>query len=138
MFYTLIAQFGGGFKGPATGVFDPAMSSPFNSLNGIISLIVSFLTVLGGLAFLLYFIFGGLQWTLAGGDTGKVDTAKKQMTNGAIGLIIIVISYGIIAVVGTVLGLDILNPGTVIQKTIGPGGVGTSGSGTSTVPTPTP
>ncbi len=65
---------------------------------------------------IMYFIFGALQWTLAGGEEGKVESAKKQMTNGAIGLIIIVIAYGVIAVVGSVLGLNILNPGCEIQK----------------------
>jgi cytochrome bd-type quinol oxidase subunit 2 len=122
MIFTLIAQFGGGFTGPATGVFDPnvAAGGQFDSLNNILSLIVTFLTVLAGLAFLLYFIFGGLQWTLAGGDQGKVDSAKTQMTNGAIGLIIVVLSYGIIAVIGQVLGLQILNPGEVIQTQLNP------------------
>lgn len=124
MIFTLIAQFGSdGFTGPATGVFDPG-ADPFASLDNILSLIITFLTVLAGLAFLLYFIFGGLQWTLAGGDQGKVDSAKTQMTNGAIGLIIVVISYGIMAVIGQVLGLKLLNPGEVIESQLDPNGSG--------------
>ena len=105
----------GGFTGPGTGVFDPRTTGACNSLEQIISTILGFLTVLAGLVFLLYFVFGALQWTLAGGDQGKVDTAKKQMTNGAIGLIIIIVSYGIMGVIGGALGLDLLNPGAAIQ-----------------------
>ncbi|MEO8581544.1 MAG: hypothetical protein ABI425_03080 [Patescibacteria group bacterium] len=105
----------GQFQGAGTGVFDPTITGACNSLEGIISLILGFLTVLAGLAFLLYFLFGALQWTLAGGDEGKVETAKKQMTNGAIGLIIVIISYGIMAVIGGALGLDLLAPGTAIN-----------------------
>lgn len=126
MIFTLLAQFGGGFKGPGLFSFttvpnDPCGAQATKNLADIISLILSFLTVLAGLAFLLYFIFGGLQWTLAGGDQGKVDSAKKQMTNGAIGLIIVIVSYGIVAVIGSVVGLDILDPAKVILTQINPG-----------------
>lgn len=74
------------------------------------STIIGFLTVLGGLAFGLYFILGAIAWITSSGDTQKVDAAKGQMTSAGIGLVVIVSSYIIIGVVGTVLGLDILNP----------------------------
>lgn len=113
----------GSFKGPGVGIFDPGYGlsgvtakSAAWSLESILSNVIGFLTVIAGLAFLMYFVFGALQWTLAGGDEGKVDSAKKQMTNGAIGLIIIIIAYGVIAVVGGVLGLNILDPGCELQK----------------------
>lgn len=133
MIFNLIAQFGDGFTGPSIGVFStegiqPCGNLATENLNGIISLILGFLTVLAGLAFLMYFIFGGLQWTLAGGDTGKVDNAKKQMTNGAIGLIIVIVAYGIMAIVGSVVGLDLLNPGEVIQSQLYPGDKGCTGA----------
>lgn len=118
LIFNLIAQFGTGFEGPGDNVFNPGttIDTAGSSVENIFSLIIGFLTVLAGLAFLLYFVFGGLQWVLAGGDQGKVDSAKKQMTNGAIGLIIIVVSYGIVAVVSSVLGLNILAPGEEIIR----------------------
>ena len=73
------------------------------------------LTVVAGMAFALYFLLGGLNWITAGGDKGKIDKAKGMMTNGAIGLIIIVLSYSITWIVGKALGLDILNPATIIN-----------------------
>lgn len=79
-------------------------------LNTLLSQIIGFLTVIAGLAFLIYFLLGGLQWLTAGGDKAKVDSAKTQMTNGVIGLIIIVAAYGIVWIVGNVLGFNILNP----------------------------
>lgn len=121
MILNLIAQFGDGFKVPGSGFFKTDATvgecgtKALTNFNDIISLIIGFLTVIAGLAFLLYFVFGGLQWALAGGDSGKVDSAKKQMTNGAIGLIIVIVAYGVIAVVGTVVGLDILNPGNMLS-----------------------
>lgn len=73
------------------------------------------LTAVAGIAFTLYFLLGGLTWITAGGDKSKVDTAKTMMTNGAIGLIIIVVSYAIVWIVSAALGLDVLEPGKIIQ-----------------------
>lgn len=65
--------------------------------------------ILGGLAFLIFFIWGGLNWILAGGDKVKIDSAQKQMTNGLIGLVILVISFAIVGFLSNFLGFDLLN-----------------------------
>lgn len=75
-----------------------------------ISTIVTTITVIGSLSFVIYFTIGALKWITAGGDKGKVAEAQSQMTQGAIGLIALVASYFVIGIVGGVLGLDILNP----------------------------
>lgn len=110
---------------PPADVYQPGNTSATagQTLNFFISNMVGFLTILGGITFMLYFFFGALQWVLAGSDDGKVETAKKQMTNGAIGLIIIILSYGIIAAIGRIVGLDILDPGSLIQSLNPVGGV---------------
>jgi hypothetical protein len=84
-------------------------------LNLLLSNIFGFLTIVGGLAFLIYFVIGAISWITAGGDQQKVETARKYMTNGAVGMIIIVGAYAIIAIVGQVLGIDLLNPGELIK-----------------------
>lgn len=84
-------------------------------LDNIFSTVLGFLTITAGLAFLIYFTIGALNWVTAGGDAKKVDTAKSYMTNGAIGMIIIVASYSIIWIVGEVLGIDILNTGHTVD-----------------------
>lgn len=116
--FTFLAQFGSGLEGPGQGVLDPGATkeSAAASLNNTISLIIGMLTIVAGLAFLIYFFIGALNWVTSGGDQGKVDNAKKNMTHGAIGLIIIVLSYGIVALVGEILGIEILNPGQAIIK----------------------
>ncbi len=81
----------------------------------LISNVLVVLTVVAGISFTLYFLLGGLNWITAGGDKSKVDKAKGMMTNGAIGLIIIAVSYAIVWIVGAALGLDILEPGKIIQ-----------------------
>ena len=94
----------GGDIGGSTSAFEKLISN---------TLVV--LTVVSGISFVLYFLLGGLNWITAGGDKGKIDKAKGMMTGGAIGLIIIVLSYSITWIVGKALGLNILEPGTIIQ-----------------------
>lgn len=83
------------------------------------------IVVVGGLAFLLYFVLGGIEWTTAGGDKNKVEEAQKKLTNGFIGLVILVGSYAIIAFIQDVLGLSILN----IDWTFGGGAASPTGGG---------
>ena len=79
-----------------------------------ISALVATITVVGGLAFLVYFFLGALKWITSGGDKTKVADAQASMSQGAIGLIALVAAYFIIGIVGGVLGLDILNPVSVL------------------------
>lgn len=93
-----------------------------SQIERILTMAVGFLTVVGGLTFLIFFLIGGITWITAAGDTKKVEDAKKYMTNGAIGIIIIVAAYAVIWIVGEVLGLKILNPADTIDKFL-PGGL---------------
>jgi hypothetical protein len=86
-----------------------------SAIEKLISNVLVVLTVVAGIAFVLYFLMGGLNWITAGGDKGKIEKAKGMMTNGAIGMIAIAVSYAIVWIVGKALGIDVLNPGTVIN-----------------------
>jgi len=79
-------------------------------LDIFISNVVTALTIVAGIAFILYFMIGALSWITAGGQRDNVEKAQKQMTNAAIGMIAVVVSYFIAAIIGTILGIDILNP----------------------------
>lgn len=80
------------------------------SMELLISNILTTLTVIAGIAFVIQFLLGGLNWITAGGDKGKVDKAKGMMTGGAIGLIIIVVSFSVVWIVGQAIGFNILTP----------------------------
>ncbi len=67
------------------------------------------IVVVGALAFLLYFAWGGIEWVLAGGDKTKVEEAQKKLTNGFIGLAVLVASYAVVAFIQDVLGISILD-----------------------------
>lgn len=76
----------------------------------LLSNVIRTLTVVGGLAFVIFFALGGLKWLTAGGDKAKVEEAKTQMTQSVIGLVAIVAALFVVGIVGGVLGIDILNP----------------------------
>lgn len=79
-------------------------------LSSILSTIVTTLTIVGGLAFVIFFTLGGLKWLTAGGDKTKVQEAQTQMTQGVIGLVAMVAGLFVVGIVGGVLGIDFLNP----------------------------
>lgn len=84
----------------------------------IISSMLGLLTALGGIFFIYTFLQGALSWISAGGDSGKIQKARDQMIQGAIGLIILVAAYAIIGVIGTVVGIDILTPAKMIDDVL--------------------
>ncbi len=98
--------------------YQPKGTKAENFLNTgehIISNILAVLSILGGIYFVVYFLLGGLNWITAGGDQGKIDKAKKQMTGAAIGLIIISASYAISYIVGLVTGIHVLEPANLLK-----------------------
>ncbi len=67
------------------------------------------LILVGGLAFILFFLWGGLEWITAGGDKAKIETARAKITQGLLGLAILAASYVIIKFVESAIGLNLLN-----------------------------
>jgi len=109
--------------GPITGVgkFQPTgdFSDAPTQIESMFTMVFGFLTIVAGLTFLIYFLIGALNWVTGGGDEKKVDTAKSYMTNGAIGLIIVIAAYSIVFIVGKVLGLNILDVAGSLNKITG-------------------
>lgn len=91
-------------------------SSYLSTAETILSNVLAILSIIGAIMFAINFLLGGLNWISAGGDQGKIDKAKKQMTGAAIGLIIIAASYAITSIVGAVTGIEILNPAATITS----------------------
>ncbi len=65
--------------------------SPESILMQVISLVLTFV----GVGFLILMIIGGFNWMTAQGNETKVDKAKKTITAGVIGLIVVFSAYAI-------------------------------------------
>lgn len=99
------------------------------TLEKIISNTVGFFTVVGGLTFIIYLVLAGLTWITAREEDARLSKAKQMFTNALVGLAIVVISWAMAGVVGTIFGFDLLNPAQYIEKISPGGGSGENGGG---------
>lgn len=53
--------------------------------------------MVGGIAVLVAFIWGSIDWISSAGDTGKLEKARNKMIHAALGLTILVASYTIVS-----------------------------------------
>ena len=82
--------------------------NPDQSIGSIVSFLVAFIIVVAFLAALFYIVLGAFQWITSGGDKAKVDSARNHIIAAILGLIIIALSFVIINVVISALGLGSL------------------------------
>lgn len=82
--------------------------APNTSVGSIITFLVSFIIILAFLAALFYIVLGAFQWITSGGDKAKVDAARNHIIAAVIGLVVIALSFVIINVVISALGLGSL------------------------------
>jgi hypothetical protein len=66
------------------------------------------MTIVAGIWFMFTFLIGAIGIITSGGDKGAYETARKRITTGLVGLIIVVFSVAIINLIGKFLGFDIL------------------------------
>jgi len=92
-----------------------AVDTALNLFNQVIRNIVGVITVVAGIWFIFQFIIGGFSWLTAGGDKAKVQSAQAKITQGIIGLAIVIAAIFLIDFIGSLLGLDILRPGDFIK-----------------------
>lgn len=76
-----------------------AIGDPSTLANGIINTI----TLIAGILAVIYLIWMGIQYITAGGDAEKAGVAKQGIINAVIGIIIIVLAYGIAKYVANVI-----------------------------------
>lgn len=88
------------------------------SLETYISDIVGVITILAALFFIVYSFLAAFEWVTAGGESGKIEKAKNKFIWGTLGLVLIVASYAIIGLIGSLVGISILNPGEMLKNII--------------------
>lgn len=117
-----LSQFGSGLVGPSTAYQPPnTADGALSNLTLIISNMIGFATIVGGLFFIVYFILAAYKWLGSSGDAGKLNESRNQMLHGVLGLLIIVAAYSIVGLIGFLIGFNLLNPAEQICK-IAPGG----------------
>lgn len=103
--------------GPISGTGQFQTGNVNSQLGNFLSTVINTITVMAGLAFILYFAIGGLKWITSSGDKSRAEEAKTELTQSAIGLIVVAVSYFIVGIVGGVVGINILNPCKLLDPT---------------------
>jgi len=96
-----------------------ATNNAFDTFNNVLTLAVGVITVIASIWFLFILITGALGVMSAGGDKGKIEENRQKLFTGIIGLIIIISALFIANIVGTVIGINILNPGGILESISG-------------------
>ena len=102
-------------KALATEITNPALSAnvpiePGAGLAFYIGNLWRTVVTVGGIAFLLYLVWGGIEWMTAGGDKGKIEMAQHKITGALIGLVLLIASYAITFFVQSVFKINLLAP----------------------------
>ena len=84
--------------------------TPAEGLAFYISILWRSVVTLGGVAFIVFLILGGIEWLTAGGDKTRVETAQKMISNALIGLVVLIASYAIALFIQNALKINILAP----------------------------
>ena len=69
----------------------------------LVQRIISAVLSLVGALFFVMFLWGGTRYLTAGGDAESVKKARKILSNAVIGMLIIALSYAIVATIATAL-----------------------------------
>jgi hypothetical protein len=81
-----------------------ALDAP-NIFTNFISSMIGVLTVIAIIWFVFIFIAGAISYMSAGGDKAAVESARKKIVNGLIGLVMVVIAIFIVKLIGYLIGI---------------------------------
>lgn len=76
---------------------------PISGNNGILVQAANIIAIMGGVAAVIIIIISGIKFMTAGGDAEKIKSARNTIINALIGIVIIILSRGIILFVTTKL-----------------------------------
>ncbi|HEX9817329.1 MAG TPA: hypothetical protein VGA89_00315 [Patescibacteria group bacterium] len=112
----------GGFTPPSPAYSEGSENADtaLANLESFVSNLIGFLTAMGSLFFVIYFITGAFSWITSGGDKGKLENARNRMMYGALGMILIIASYSLLGLLSGLIGLDFLNPAEQIRNIVAP------------------
>lgn len=91
--------------GPLTGPGIPVGSNPTIGLEKIISQVIGVLTIVAFVFFTIQIIFAGYAFLTSEGDEKKIETSRKRLTEGVLGIVVIIVALGFAALIARLAGL---------------------------------
>lgn len=111
----------GGFKGfGKLGLENDLAFHADITFTNFISSVVGVMTIIAIIWFVFLFISGAIAYMSSGGDKNAIESARKKITNGIVGLVIVVIAIFVIKLIGYLIGIpDILNFPSLFSEIVG-------------------
>lgn len=75
-------------------------------LDNILSTVIGVLTIVAFIFFVLQIIFAGYAFISGQGDPKKIESARKRLTDGILGITIVVIAFGVTALLAKLTGIS--------------------------------
>lgn len=98
-----------GYKGLGDGILSNVSGSGVSTFSKIISMAIGVMTVVAIIWFLFTLMTGAIGMISSGGDKQALESSRKKITTGLIGLIIILVATFLLDLVGYIFGIDFLN-----------------------------
>ena len=101
----------GGFKGfGKLGLEDGGATNADLVFTQFISSAIGVMTIIAFIWFIFVFFIGAIGIISSGGDKQALETAKKKITSGIIGVVVVIAAIFVIKLIGFLIGVpDILN-----------------------------
>ena len=94
---------------------DDGSGDPVSTLASLISTTIGLLTVIAVIYFMYILITGAIGIITSAGEKGAYEDARKKITTGLIGLVVVISAIFIMRLAATFLGIpDILDLGAMI------------------------
>ena len=88
----------------------PDASGAMGVFSTFISSAIGLITIIAIIWFVFVFIMGAIGIISSGGDKQAMESARKKITSGAIGLVVVIVGMFVIQLIGRIIGIpEILN-----------------------------
>jgi hypothetical protein len=89
-----------------------------SQLESIISAAIGLMTAIGVIYFTIQIILAGFTMIASQGEPKELESAKKRLTTNVLGLAIIILAYGLGALISSLLGITGIFDLTTVLKPI--------------------
>lgn len=87
----------------------PGATGAPTATGDFITLVLQGILVIAALAVFIFLIWGAFEYITAGGEKGKVESARNKITGAIIGLIVLAATIPIFILMQRLLGIDVIN-----------------------------
>jgi putative copper export protein len=84
----------------------PSLPPGYTGLNQVLSTVFGILFLVAALLTIAYLIWGAIDYITSAGDKNKIHAARDKIIYAIIGLVVVLISFFIISVFGSVLNIN--------------------------------